>query len=95
MLEYLKPAVSDQDTERLVNDRVDTFWKAIEGGANKRGQVKSCNSHPTNTAHPILQIVVKMSEKKVKKNWFSTGEEEVPWEQWCVLGENMYGLLSC
>jgi len=32
-----------------------------------------------------------LSEKKVKKNWFSTGEEEVPWEQWC----NVYPLQKC
>jgi hypothetical protein len=30
------------------------------------------------------KIIVIISEKKPKKNWFSIGEEEVPWEQWCV-----------
>jgi hypothetical protein len=25
--------------EQLIAERVDTFWKGIEGGANKRGQV--------------------------------------------------------
>jgi len=25
--------------EQLVNEKVDAFWKGIEGGANKRGQV--------------------------------------------------------
>ena len=25
-----------------------------------------------------------MSERKTKKSWFYTGEEEVPWEQWSV-----------
>ena len=25
-----------------------------------------------------------MSEKKTKKSWFYTGEEDVPWEQWSV-----------
>ena len=26
--------------EQLVSDKVDTFWKGIEGGVNKRGQVR-------------------------------------------------------
>jgi 3-methyladenine DNA glycosylase AlkD len=28
------------------------------------------------------QIIITIAEKKLKKNWFSTGEEEVPWERW-------------
>ena len=28
------------------------------------------------------QIIVTMSERKTKKSWFYTGEEDVPWEQW-------------
>lgn len=70
VLDVTMPAVSDPDIEKLVNDRVDAFWKAIESGANKRGQ-----------------IIVTISEKKLKKNWFSTGEEEVPWEQWVINAE--------
>jgi hypothetical protein len=27
---------------------------------------------------------VTMSEKKAKKSWFYSGEEDVPWEQWSV-----------
>jgi hypothetical protein len=30
------------------------------------------------------QIIITMSEKKTKKSWFYTGEEDVPWEQWSV-----------
>ena len=30
------------------------------------------------------QIIVTMSEKKTKKSWFYTGEEDVPWERWSV-----------
>ena len=26
--------------EQLVSEKVDTFWKGIEGGMNKRGQVR-------------------------------------------------------
>jgi hypothetical protein len=34
-----QPAVSDQETEQLVEEKVDAFWKGIEGGFSKRGQV--------------------------------------------------------
>ena len=33
-----QPAVSDQETEQLVEEKVDAFWKGIEGGSSKRGQ---------------------------------------------------------
>ena len=36
----LQPAVDDEDTEQVVEQRVEAFWKAIEGGVNKRGQVR-------------------------------------------------------
>ena len=35
----LKPGVADDEMEQLVAERVDTFWKGIESGASKRGQV--------------------------------------------------------
>lgn len=27
--------------EQLVNEKVDAFWKGIEGGSSKRGQVRA------------------------------------------------------
>ena len=33
-----QPAVSDRETEQLVEEKVETFWKGIEGGFSKRGQ---------------------------------------------------------
>jgi len=35
----LQPGVSDPEMEQLVTEKVDIFWKGIESGANKRGQV--------------------------------------------------------
>ncbi|KIM34978.1 hypothetical protein M413DRAFT_449969 [Hebeloma cylindrosporum] len=70
VLDVTIPAVSDQETEQLVDEKVDAFWKGLEGGFSKRGQ-----------------IIVTISEKKPKKNWFSIGEEEVPWEQWVINAE--------
>ena len=82
-LHKIQPVVSDPETERLVIDKVDAFWRGIESGANKRGTVsppsdrtfKFCHENPS-------QITVTLSEKKPKKNWFSVGEEDVAWEQW-------------
>uniref|UniRef100_A0A8H7Y4A8 Autophagy-related protein 101 n=2 Tax=Psilocybe cubensis TaxID=181762 RepID=A0A8H7Y4A8_PSICU len=70
VLDVTMPGVSDPQIEQLVYEKVDAFWKGIEGGPSKRGQ-----------------MVVTMAEKKVKKTWFSTGEEEVPWEQWVINAE--------
>jgi len=70
VLDVTMPGVADPDTEQLVNDKVDAFWKGIEGGASKRGQ-----------------IIITMSERKTKKSWFYTGEEDVPWEQWVINAE--------
>jgi len=39
VLDVTMPGVADPEIERLINDRVHAFWKAIEGGSSKRGQV--------------------------------------------------------
>lgn len=81
--------------EQLVNDKVDVFWKGIESGTTKRGQVRIPSLPDESTAHSLgrpsllpllLQILVTFSEKKPKKSWFQVyvGEEDVPWEQWSV-----------
>lgn len=36
-----QPGVADPEMEQLVNEKVDVFWKGIESGSNKRGQVLS------------------------------------------------------
>lgn len=36
---FSQPGVDDADMTQLVEDKVDAFWKAVEGGASKRGQV--------------------------------------------------------
>ena len=42
----LQPGVKDTQTEMLIEEKVDLFWKAVENGANKnkRGQVSSQSS---------------------------------------------------
>ena len=34
-----QPAVDDPETIQLVNDKVEAFWRSVESGAGKRGQV--------------------------------------------------------
>ncbi|KAG6377992.1 hypothetical protein JVT61DRAFT_14789 [Boletus reticuloceps] len=34
-----QPGVADPEMEQLVNEKVDVFWKGIESGSSKRGQV--------------------------------------------------------
>jgi hypothetical protein len=36
----MQPGVSDAGMEQLVDEKVEAFWKGIEGDANKRGQVR-------------------------------------------------------
>jgi autophagy-related protein 101 len=81
------PGVADPETELLINEKVHAFWKAIEGGASKRGQVRTSDVDPLDLSlllHYPPQITVTFSEKRPKKSWFQVyvGEEEVPWEQW-------------
>ncbi|KAH0584647.1 hypothetical protein H2248_010179 [Termitomyces sp. 'cryptogamus'] len=88
VLDVTMPGVSDVEMEQLVNDKVDAFWRGIEGGASRSGQVPllpqptSCRAH-----HP--QIKITFSEKRPKKSWFQVyvGEEDVPWEQWIINAE--------
>ncbi|EIM83183.1 uncharacterized protein STEHIDRAFT_101279 [Stereum hirsutum FP-91666 SS1] len=69
VLDVTIPGVADPDMEKLVNEKVEVFWKGMESGAhNKRGQVS-----------------VTYSTKQPKKSWLGiTYEEEVPWEQWNI-----------
>ncbi|EGN93571.1 hypothetical protein SERLA73DRAFT_189272 [Serpula lacrymans var. lacrymans S7.3] len=72
VLDVTMPGVVDQEMEQLVNDKVDIFWKGIEGGVNKRGQ--------------ILVIFSEKRPKKSWFQVYM-GEEEVPWEQWIINAE--------
>jgi len=89
-----KPGVSDPGMEQLVNTKVNAFWNAIEGGANKRGQVShSWHGYSSGPLTPRgAQIKVTFSEKRPKKSWFQVyaAEEDVPWEQWSVANTSIY-----
>lgn len=34
-----QPGVADEGMEHLVDEKVEAFWKGIDGGVNKRGQI--------------------------------------------------------
>jgi len=72
VLDVTMPGVADEGMEQLINDKVDAFWKGIEGGANKRGQI-------------IVTFSEKRQKKSWFQVY--VGEEEVPWEQWIINAE--------
>ncbi|RPD54505.1 DUF1649-domain-containing protein [Lentinus tigrinus ALCF2SS1-7] len=39
VVDVTMPGVDDEEIKQLVEDKVDAFWKGIEGDANKRGQI--------------------------------------------------------
>ncbi|KAH8111949.1 DUF1649-domain-containing protein [Phellopilus nigrolimitatus] len=39
VLDVTMPGIRDAQTEQLVEDKVDAFWKGIESGANKSGKI--------------------------------------------------------
>ncbi|KAI0714569.1 autophagy-related protein [Earliella scabrosa] len=39
VLDVTMPGVDDEEMRLLVEEKVDAFWKAVEGDANKRGQI--------------------------------------------------------
>jgi hypothetical protein len=46
-----QPGVADPTMERLVEEKVDTFWKGLENVALKRGQVCQKFFHQVETIH--------------------------------------------
>ena len=37
---HAQPGVDDEGITKTVEEKVDAFWKGVEGGANKRGEVR-------------------------------------------------------
>ncbi|KAJ3520253.1 hypothetical protein NMY22_g12835 [Coprinellus aureogranulatus] len=71
VLDVTMPGVDNPVMEQLVNEKVDAFWKGIEGGS-KRGQ--------------ILVTFSERKPKKSWFQVYM-GEEDVPWEQWIINAE--------
>lgn len=63
--------MDDEDIKQLVDAKVGVFWKAMEGGPHKRGQVRLCSL----SLQPVVltafsQITITFSEKRPRKTWF-------------------------
>ncbi|KAI0937489.1 hypothetical protein AcV5_005390 [Taiwanofungus camphoratus] len=86
------PGVDDADMTQLVEDKVDAFWKAIEGGASKRGQITVTFSEkrPRKTWF-IMGEVRTLSSSFCHQRRILTAsimtQEEIPWEQWIINAE--------
>lgn len=61
--------MDDPEIKQLVNEKVDAFWRGVEGGANKRGQVGVCFPL-VSMSLMSYQIIVTFSEKRPRKSWF-------------------------
>jgi len=72
VLDVTMPGVSDPEMEQLVNEKVDAFWRGVEGGLSKRGQI-------------TVTFSEKRPKKSWFQVYM--GEEEVPWEQWIINAE--------
>ncbi|KAH7921533.1 DUF1649-domain-containing protein [Leucogyrophana mollusca] len=72
VLDVTMPGVADPEMEALVNEKVDVFWKALESGTHKRGQI-------------IVTFSEKRPKKSWFQVYM--GEEDVTWEQWIVNAE--------
>ncbi|KAJ7490848.1 autophagy-related protein [Mycena latifolia] len=72
VLDVTLPGVSDPEMEALVNEKVDAFWRGVEGGVSKRGQI-------------TVTFSEKRPKKSWFQVYM--GEEEVPWEQWIINAE--------
>ncbi|KAJ3540098.1 hypothetical protein NM688_g6274 [Phlebia brevispora] len=66
------PGVDDPEIIRLVDEKVESFWRGVEGGANKRGQILVTFSEKRQRKSWFPGIM---------------GEEEVPWELWTINAE--------
>ncbi|KAF8061838.1 autophagy-related protein [Lyophyllum atratum] len=69
VLDVTMPGVSDQAIERLVDEKVNIFWKWFESGSKKDGQI-------------IVTFAERRPKKSWFQ--VHMGEEEVPWEKWVV-----------
>jgi len=69
VLDVTMPGVSDTAMEQLVSDKVEAFWKGIQSGFNKRGQIN---------------VFFSEKRPKKSWFQVYMGEEEVPWEKWVI-----------
>jgi hypothetical protein len=68
-----QPGVADPTMERLVEEKVDMFWKGLENVALKRGQVRLRKFYLGDINHTdiceLSKISVTLSKKDQRKAW--------------------------
>ncbi|KAM6501013.1 Autophagy-related protein 1010 [Amanita muscaria] len=69
VLDVTMPGVSDSEMEQLVNEKVEAFWRGIEIGFDKRGQIN---------------VFFSEKRPKKSWFQVYMGEEDVPWEKWVI-----------
>lgn len=74
ILDVTLPAVQDAGIKQLVDDKVNAFWRAVESGRQKRGQL-------------MLTMAEKRQKKWTVAQIFSPVEEDVTWEEWVINAE--------
>ncbi|KAH9973376.1 hypothetical protein BGW80DRAFT_1310471 [Lactifluus volemus] len=72
VLDVTMPGVADPTMERLVDEKVDIFWKGLENVALKRGQIS---------------VTFSKKDQRKAWLGITTYEEEVAWEQWIINAE--------
>ena len=68
-----QPGVQDPEIERLIEEKVNMFWKSVENGTNKRGQasyILSLSPSKKSDRLYISKISVTLSDKRQKKGFF-------------------------
>lgn len=72
VLDVTFPGVSDPEVDRLVSDKMDALRRGLEEARSSKSRTKQA------------KLVITFFERRPKKTWFLTAEEEVPWETWTV-----------
>ncbi|KAJ1302962.1 hypothetical protein OPQ81_003254 [Rhizoctonia solani] len=75
-LDVTLPAIDDDNLSKQVDRKVDRFKQLLDDspGLGSGGQKRG-------------QMMVVFSELRTNKGWFSSAEEEVPWEEWTIIVE--------
>ncbi|CAE6454238.1 unnamed protein product [Rhizoctonia solani] len=73
---YFQPAIDDIELSKQVDRKVDDFKKLLDDspGLGTAGRKRG-------------QMMVVFSEVRTKAGWFSSAQEEVPWEEWTIIVE--------
>ncbi|KAI9441019.1 autophagy-related protein [Lactarius indigo] len=69
VLDVTMPGVADPNVHRLVDEKVNVFWKGLESVALKRGEIS---------------VTLSKKDQRKAWLGMTTYEEEVAWEQWYV-----------